>query len=383
MQYLSFRLLFPVLLFFSCSKKITTGGDTVAIPPKNPLLDFKILNTPKENLDFGAEWATGIGPTRKSLPDSDLAETRSLSNYDINQNSEFAANLKVGILNLLGLGSDFNSSKNYNLTIDSATVVRVSTLDNLNYYSEGIFLWEGIKVKLFSITSSKHKRDSVLLSIKKVTNLSEISAKQTFFDSTKISLKASNLFVAYRLIKFGEVKSEDVKDVTFFTTDLRHKNPTANDYKAVSGITSFNVGNAYSAHIYKRRDFISKYYVDSAQMQSDQSKSCLWPDFTWSPRYDWVVVFQFNNHIVNGKPREVYYKMGVSDNLTEDCRFTLQTKIADNKLVREFLEFKNINVNILSYDLPYFSVLPVETTYIHHKSVMEMINYEDNTTPGW
>src|SRR4051794_34769847 len=105
MQYLNFRLLFPVLLFFSCSKKITTGGDTGANPPNNPLLDFKILNTPKENLDFGAEWATGIGPTRKSLPDSDLAETRSLSNYDINQNSEFAANLKVGILNLLGLGS--------------------------------------------------------------------------------------------------------------------------------------------------------------------------------------------------------------------------------------------------------------------------------------
>ncbi|MFC3356438.1 hypothetical protein [Sphingobacterium zeae] len=393
--YFIFISLFAILLI-SCNaqKKIPSEniqGQTQGM--KNPFDGYKFIPMPKSNLNIGSEWLSGQGPIDQGLPIQDLEQVNGLSSINFDSESKFNIDLKSKLLNIIGLDASYNSLKKYNLIIDSAVIVRVNNLNKLKWTSGTTYLYEGIKVKGFTLVANEGIIDTISIKLDKVKNSLEISPNQGYSNKNNVSLKGSGLFIAYKLLKFGSVNSLVLNDVNYNTTKVAKttreniKNISPLDYKI--NLKSLEIANDYRLTIYPERMYALKNYEDENQYKDELKKKDIWTDTDHSPYWDWVLVIEHNNHLINGKPKITKYKMGsyILDNNGNktynhgDFSVQLMSKIINNELVTESLTINNLFYNRHLAEYPFF--LNDIPGYEHRKNSLPLTTFTDNLTAGW
>ena len=328
--------------------------------------------------------------TIRGVSKEDLIEVQSLSNYSFQNDNSFNIGLKLSILNLLGLKGSYESSKKYNLTIDSAAIVRVANLDKLNYATGSTFVWEGIKVKSISLVASQGKADTIAINVKRINKGLEIEPSQGFDNSKKILIKGVNLFAAYRLVQFSNLTTYTYNDVTISKITDYEEN------KRREYIKGFEIGESYTGRFFEAIGYVKQNYQDGNSFQEEQKIESIWPVRNLSNGYySSILEIQSNKELVNRLPKKIKIKVGSSARLSlawppdkkdyssefENYVVPLSSRVEGRQLVREVLQIKDL------FFFPQKSFPEVQyiesPQFIHKKYTITIVNFNDNNVPGW
>lgn len=337
------RLILFVLFYASCigSKKTSELNE----PLKNISIfsDFQLLDVPRDNISIGSEWSK-FGLSSNQSSSVNLIESKSFSNFNIESNTIFSANLKISLLKLFGITGDLNVINKYNLILDSLAIVRVSDLKQLNFSPNKIYIWEGIKVKSLSLVSTVQAIDTINLKLDVIRTTNDPRFYQVSDQMKKVSLTGMNLFFAYRLVRIGGVIEKNLP------LSIKTYNDIINNDKII-GINSFRCPSEYNCFFYKKDDYIKTNYISESDFIKEQNDKIIWPEINYNSNFYWILQIECLNELINSEPRLYKFKVGLKDDSSgEDYSFNLQSRMMDNLLVRDVLQIKNLQ-NLRSNDI--------------------------------
>lgn len=315
--------------------------------------NFQVLNIPKENISIGSEWIEGIGPTTLNVSQKDLQEINSLTQYNFNDSSDFSLKIKSSIASYFGLSGMLTNSKTYDLKIESASIVRLDNIDKLNYSAGSTYIWEGIKIKSFTLATELNKGDSVGIQIKDVNKDIEISPYVGAPQKKTFLIKGFNLFVAFRLVNFSDVFSEIKNDIDYefepfvdrssFINDKITIVPMATYNRSIpvytSYLKSFHINTKFDVKFYSENQYVAAEYNDSLEYQSEQKNSLIWPNLKRMNNCNNLLIIQFNNKVLDRQYKSLKFKVGkCSDSFT----YLLTAQIEEDKFVTDELQIEGL-----------------------------------------
>lgn len=328
-----------ILILLSCCAIACSLSKTnkIDIIKKNSLFSgFQTLSKPRENINIGAEWIEKFGPSTDNFLNTNLIESNSFLNYEVQSDNSFDADLKGEMLSYFGVGGKLNFKKNYTLILDSIAIIRVGDLKHLNLSTGKTYIWEGIKVKAITLIGSKEAIDTLNFNINNTNKKIEILASQSSSNIKKVKIKGLNLFCAFRLIRIGGL------NVTNINLTVR-TNKEMIDHLPVTSIKSFTDSREYTGTFYLKDDYVNK-YSSITQFENEQNDKLIWPDVNHNSNYSWILEVECNNEIIQNRAKIIKYKVGFRDdgNKEDDYSFNLQTKIIGNLLVRDVISIQNL-----------------------------------------
>lgn len=351
---------------------------------------FNLLNVPRTNINLGSEWVTGTGPRNQGFKSTDLVETQSLSNYDFQSDNKFNAKLKLSILKTLGLNAEYQNDKTFELNIDSAAIVRVADLDQLNYQTGTAFVWEGIKVKSISLSATKGAADTISLTLNKISKNAEIAPSQGLASKKKYKIDGLNLYTAFKLVSFGEAKITDIPDWFAVPANTPVEIHADGTYKWLDRdrLAEIRLGDQLNP-LYEIK-FSSKEIFRNSFTRPELFQQNIKDESKWVAGYNddckLVMSITCNNEIIAKAPKKFYYNLWCSQSGNqngEDITAILSSRTQQSNYVIEQLVLKN-----LKYDTNKPGSLPLfgngfKPQISHKKISIEIKDYVDNSAKGW
>ena len=164
---------------------------------------FKILKIPRSDVFIGSNWIQGIGPIEyDSVP---CIETHSIEKLFVNGKNDFFGKLKLSLTQKLGFDILYQEDVSKILKIDKAYLVRVKDLGSMPFSQDSYIIWEGIKLKEFTVFTKKENKFQITNNIRNLSKDTD-TIKFKFFkdDSLMIKVEGFNLFIAFRIIGFDK-----------------------------------------------------------------------------------------------------------------------------------------------------------------------------------
>ncbi len=207
------RICFLTLIVLITILSCKTGFEKVATKVSDPFEDYAILSVPREKIPIGAQWIQGIGPAESDNVNIDLTNKKSLSTLNLSQ--EFKNKLNLALFDFIGIDEGYQ--KKIKLDIQKMSVVRPKNINDLVFTPGKSYVFEGIMIENFSMNYDKNL--GVDLEAKIETKLGSVDVNTDLSSNKIISVKAENIFLAYRVIKINEVINEKKESRTASTND--------------------------------------------------------------------------------------------------------------------------------------------------------------------
>jgi len=358
-----------------------------ALPLQTSIEDFALLKIPKADIHLGAEWIQGKGPVTRQIKPVDEVEVQSLASSFFKEENAFNAGIKVRILALLGLDTNYKKVRTYQLVIDNAAIVGVNDPGNLSNPEGGMLIWEGLKIKSVSLLVPESNIDTVAERLKNLDKTITFSSIQTSGNSQRISMPAFNLYVAYRLARLSNLMTVVCKDLI-----LEKAVGLKTNSKAIY-VKSFTIGKDYAGRILKASDYIVNHYSTQNDFIQEQKNPSVWPVANEGNDCVSVIEIQCNNYLVNGIPKKIKVKVGCEEAITsiaslsphatfESCAIPLSSRIEHGKFIRDEIEIDHL---LFYPDLQYPEIdLDAAIPQIVHRKTIQYINrFNDESVADW
>lgn len=158
-------ILFVSAAFSGCvfwGNSYSTPGELFS--DKELFSGFSILNMPREDISLGSRWQQGIGPSDKGLSETDLLITASLKETDFSHSNSFKvrAGIIASLKRLYSLEIGGNISESEVISLGEADIVRVKNFKSLKLASGGYYVWEGIRLKSFTLETHRSHAQSLM-----------------------------------------------------------------------------------------------------------------------------------------------------------------------------------------------------------------------------
>ena len=407
---------YNLIYFFQVLTLLLNSSNIIA--QSNPLSGdkffsgFKILQVPRDNISIGSQWISKIGPKDSGMITTNLFSSKSISDYEFETNKEFNVDLKVTILKYLGVNLGYERFKTTDLKITQAEIVRVNDLSKLNYSSGREFIFEGIKVNSFSLITTKEKTDTIVAKLDSLGKGINIGITQGSDNKKNVTIKGLNLFIAYRLIRFGDINLQETGFIK--NPKIRHKkngetvetrhyskkeekemkyqiipkfrdavveiDPTTLKTKRshTSQLSGFKIGSEYEGDIYTNSDFEKLFSYDDREkmLKGNQPTSC-----------SLVLILKCYNELVNGSPKLIRVNLNCNNNGSEEYNVTLDSKIENGSFTIDELHLK-----ILNYEQGYADAFPIyyfdgdiaiRPYFTYRRVSIPITDISDNSVRGW
>lgn len=371
------------ILILSCK---TTGYQKISANVSDPMQDFNILSVPREKIPIGSEWIQGIGPTNSTVTDLEITNKKSLSQYSLSQ--EFKTRLNLALFNFLGI--DGNYQKQIDININKMSVVRPNKLIDLKMIPGKSYLFEGILVEEFSLDFDK----SIGLDIEAVweSKTGEIDVSTTTGSNKKVNVKASNVYLGYRVITVEKVSRE--KKITQQVKNSENINYSWNfkDYHI-----DYNKNRLVSCFLNKKEE---NPYVNMSENAIYQSRmmeefgECL----TNNP-----VLFKISSeNIYDEKTGKLYestlsfpessFQFYISEVEINNKRLELNNSILNNEIIQDFLIIDSFKLHpVPSYPdrhknpLNFYNELRVneKSAMSFFRNKIQITNLKNAVASGW
>ncbi|APR70515.1 hypothetical protein [Acinetobacter haemolyticus] len=159
---------------------------------------FKIMDIPREDVNVGAQWQQGFGPTGEAANPENLISTKSYTTID--SKTQFGVEIISNFYKILNLSPI--AQNHTSVLLEDIKIVTVKNLTELDLSANTQVLYEAISVGNISIkTDSSYAAEVESALLKKFGN-SNISLNSHKLSSKKIN--ANDLFVAYRVVAMGK-----------------------------------------------------------------------------------------------------------------------------------------------------------------------------------
>jgi hypothetical protein len=174
-------------------------------PAADPLAAFALLTTPISSNPVGARWIQSTGPVGPGLHDSALTVEKSVDSSFFEHNSEKRASLAFHLLKVLGVDASDTSATSRTFAFGGLEVVRVRSLDDLNWSDGATYVWEAARVRNFSFNSHSADTTAVHAALVKAGADSSFASPSLRLDrrtGNRIFVSGANLYIGVRILQF-------------------------------------------------------------------------------------------------------------------------------------------------------------------------------------
>ena len=189
-----------------CMCLVLSRTEAQRVPGTDVLKDFAILSAARSDISIGSPWRQGLGPTEAELSDNQLLKVTSIDSQVLDKNTALKVSLVTAIANKLNLKLGANKNVVDTVKLNKVSIVRVKELNNLDLINGGAYVWEGVEVESFTVTTDKTGAANVGVDLPKVAPNATINATLDASGTSKITVEGSHLFVAYRVVQLSEGK---------------------------------------------------------------------------------------------------------------------------------------------------------------------------------
>ena len=194
--------------------------------------------------------------------------------------------------------------------------------------------------------------------------------------SPRLYLSGLDLFVAYRLVSFGNVKSQNLSDIVF---NIEEPSVLANAGKSYKSyiVNSIELGSAYTGTFYPDYEYIRDNYPSTTDYYEEQQDKSIWINLNNELESRTIFTLKFNGEMIGRTPKILKFK--IPDTGRASLNLLLSSTIKDNELVTEELTIEKIAIHKSGYPSYYETFSPYVT---HHVNKIPILNV-NGSAPGW
>lgn len=171
---------------------------------------FEILDLPRSDIPIGSMWIPGIGPTSAGLGEKELSVSQSFDEVKLQSNAKLEGAVRLAVERLLDVEFSAEGQGFENIWLDELEVVRPKDLFALDISGGSVYLFEGVRVKKFSLSSVSDVNSVLQLSTERLRQAKlDLQGSETTGQTLRYTM-GDNFYVAYKLVEFAEAKRKTI-----------------------------------------------------------------------------------------------------------------------------------------------------------------------------